>query len=580
MKEQEEFLPPAALVALSLITGLAAFFGFQDAGMSLIVMCIVVGLALIVWASRQYAVHPIAGYVTLLILAITVLSFSSTRNWYYTWVTVMWLWLGWGMFVVGLSWLRPTETRKRLGLWLLVTQAVVAGSGIFAFLQTNQRATGLLGNANGIGGVLLWGIFLALMLVISNVRRHWTMPLLALLVTGWLMTISLTAFVAAIIPTVVLLTWFRRVIRWKRLALMVAVGLGSMALIWFAWKPQKLVTLMTGQHVRFSFNQRLEFGRAAIRMWQARPLTGWGLGTYKQILPRFTAQFDEQPLYTHNLYLQVLAESGIFVALGWVGIVIWIGRCGWTAVHQATGREKIFLQGAFLGWLAFTIHGAVDFSWFFIAGQLWWILASAVFILLGHHIPRQPLAQPIHRIIAVTLALVLLATSGIFYFAKKYSEEGTKYANEGNDNLAIKALSRAVALTGDPNDVTLLAEGYHVRNQEGDLQRGEQVIKDTLRRNPDEYFLYDSLGVNLSAQKRLPEAITAFATAYSLDPFFHPQFSYNYITALRKADQAEEAKDVLRQVFVKYGNAHMANPIILRQLPLLEKLRSELLPNE
>ncbi|HNA25180.1 MAG TPA: O-antigen ligase family protein [Nitrospira sp.] len=84
--------------------------------------------------------------------------------------------------------------------------------------------------------------------------------------------------------------------------------------------PKK--TVISRFIVTGDFNARHAFWKAAIKAWRAKPLLGWGLGSYENL---FHAYGDPQIIYrshyetwpdkAHNTYLDKLAESGV-VGLG------------------------------------------------------------------------------------------------------------------------------------------------------------------------------------------------------------------------------------------------------------------------
>ena len=580
MEPSSESLPPAPFLSLLLLTGFASAFGFQDARISLVTMCALAGFVLLLWASRRYMISRPVGIVLLIAVAMTGLSFIVSKHWYYSTVSTLWLWIGIIVYLVGSSWLRDLNVWRRLSWWMVITGTALAGIGLWFVVQNKgERAGGILGNANGAGGVLLWGLFMSAACVIGNVRRRWTVPMMIIILAGWLSTISLTAFVASLVPLVLLLIWNTHRLPWRLVRGVAVLGVVAVASVWFIWHPEPLVKLMTGQHIRTSFDQRVEFNRVAWRMWLDKPLTGWGMGTYRQVFPRYTNQFLEQPLFTHNTVLQLLAENGIVVTLIVLGGAWWVVRRGWSIVRIAEDTTRPFLQGAYLGWVAFTIHALIDFSWFFIIGQLWWILVTA--LIAAQRQSPTPRPTPVwSRGLAILAALAFFAVAGLFLFAAQASTRGLSAAGNADETSAIAYLTTAVRYVGDPNDAANLAEGYHIRRQDGDLERGETVLRTSLYRNADEYSLHNALGVNLAAQKKTAEALLEFKKAYELDPWFHPVFTDNYIRALANNERLDEATSLLRQVIARYSAGPGANPVLVRQLPFIADLKAELLPNE
>lgn len=572
--------PHIVTAILSLIVLMTPFIAFEDDQLPLGLFLFSAGMALIVWSMRRYPVPKRTGTLLLLLALISVITLVVSRQRYITGVNIAWLWSGALFLLLCISWTVGRLRTHYLTFLLLVSGLLLAVPGIWTFVRNGERASGLVSNANGLSGALFWSFFAALVFVLAKYRRRWTVPALLLVGGTLFLTISLTAFVAMIIPVVLAFWMFRRLVNWRRMMWVVVATVSAVVLVWFAWRPPQLVRLMTNQHVLFSFSQRWEFNRAALRMWQAKPFTGWGLGTYKQTFPRFTKQFNEQPLYAHNLFFQVLAETGLVGALAWLGLVIGIGRLGWLAVSaKDDGPDRWLMSGLYLGWLAFTIHAALDFSWYFPAGQIWWLLSSAVFITQTPGLHVTTARRPGHVIGAVVGAIVFLTAAATVLMTIPPTDRGLRAKSRSEDQLAIEQLTQAVRWVKNPQTVESLANVYWLRRKNEDLRIGERLIRSSLAVNPDDYSLYSALGHNLSAQHREVESLTAFRQAYVLDPLFHLDLSYSYITALKKNDRRDEAIQLLRQVIARYEHSATPNPIILRQYPMFEMLQKELLPD-
>lgn len=112
---------------------------------------------------------------------------------------------------------------------------------------------------------------------------------------------------------------------------------------------------------------RVSFSLSTIRMISERPWSGFGMGTWSTVYPRF-ATVDSALIANeaHDDWLQWASEGGIAFALLIAVLVIWLAR---PAVDSLWG----------LGLLAVMAHSAVDyllrdpvlgFTWFALAGAL------------------------------------------------------------------------------------------------------------------------------------------------------------------------------------------------------------------
>ncbi|PJA87016.1 MAG: hypothetical protein CO141_01700, partial [Candidatus Moranbacteria bacterium CG_4_9_14_3_um_filter_42_9] len=98
---------------------------------------------------------------------------------------------------------------------------------------------------------------------------------------------------------------------------------------------------------------RIEMWQKATKVILKNPLSGVGIGNYPlEIQPGATYR---DPIYAHNTYLDIAAESGVLSALAFLGILIFATRS-----LLKKGREGlIFLAGA-MSLTIFAIHSLVE----------------------------------------------------------------------------------------------------------------------------------------------------------------------------------------------------------------------------
>ncbi len=132
-----------------------------------------------------------------------------------------------------------------------------------------------------------------------------------------------------------------------------------------------------GEHVQSISNissdasnlERLNRWNSALRMWQDRPLFGWGPGTYMFQYAPFQASEDRTIISTnfgtggnaHSEYLGPLAEQG---APGMLLMVLLVVVTLWTAMRlyprMPRGRDRAMLVAAILGLVTYYLHGALN----------------------------------------------------------------------------------------------------------------------------------------------------------------------------------------------------------------------------
>ncbi|MFP4473830.1 MAG: O-antigen ligase family protein [Candidatus Omnitrophota bacterium] len=100
--------------------------------------------------------------------------------------------------------------------------------------------------------------------------------------------------------------------------------------------------------------------------WQAaslRPVTGWGLNTYTQVIN--TLPGTREGYYAHNCYLQMTVE------IGFVGLVLFLSIAGLFYAHiraelsrMPKGYLRVICLGAASGLLAFLVHAFFDTNFY------------------------------------------------------------------------------------------------------------------------------------------------------------------------------------------------------------------------
>ncbi|MGI9087526.1 MAG: O-antigen ligase family protein [Chthoniobacterales bacterium] len=206
-------------------------------------------------------------------------------------------------------------------------------------------------------------------------------------------------------------------------------------------------------------NMRVDLWQGALEQWKLQPIFGTGSGTFLYYGRFFrTDRVQLDPIYTHNDYLNLLAEYG---AAGALGILLFLGAHFWrggqnfirlgpkrVAVSQRILSNALALNvGALAAVASFTAHSVVDFNLHIPANLL---LLAFVFGMLANDgviremEPPAPTRSDIGwRLILPALGLILLALSIRLFPGEYFSERaraavrdwhpgsGIRYALEG-----------------------------------------------------------------------------------------------------------------------------------------------------
>jgi O-antigen ligase len=160
--------------------------------------------------------------------------------------------------------------------------------------------------------------------------------------------------------------------RGSLVALLALAGLAVfLKLTYSAPTLAKRAQTIRAPHADASFQWRLMMWDRAAKLIAARPLTGWGLGSFPIEQSRFTAEKKAPPVLSlsetaHNEYLQVAAELG----LPGLAITLWmLGAFFVTGTralpHLRSRRSRMLVAGALAAVTACSVDAAANPAWRF-----------------------------------------------------------------------------------------------------------------------------------------------------------------------------------------------------------------------
>lgn len=124
---------------------------------------------------------------------------------------------------------------------------------------------------------------------------------------------------------------------------------------------------------------RFRLWGAAIEMWKANPILGVGYGNFPKLSDQYTSGSSLNSNLTHNTYLSLLAESGVFVFLLVLGILIFLL---WKLMRSQSNSSKILactLVGVMVMMNAYNLQNS-SFVWGFIG-----VIAALVHVEPTNH---------------------------------------------------------------------------------------------------------------------------------------------------------------------------------------------------
>jgi putative inorganic carbon (HCO3(-)) transporter len=194
---------------------------------------------------------------------------------------------------------------------------------IATFTEWEGRAMGALGHMNSLGGVLNMGLCLALSLLVSRQWTRWRLRLClgaAVMLIGLLVTFSRGGWFALALTAVLLfLIEFRRNRRLILAPVLLALLLLPIAKTELGAQVYRRVTTIEPM----SDYTRLAADATSLQLFLQHPLLGVGYGNWRFFFSDYAPDLEQLP-FAHNLYLGILAETGLvgfllfFVPLGYL----------------------------------------------------------------------------------------------------------------------------------------------------------------------------------------------------------------------------------------------------------------------
>lgn len=166
-----------------------------------------------------------------------------------------------------------------------------------------------------------------------------------------------------------------------------ALGLATLAvvggLLWYAGIQSPAtdddvarVASVSGEPAGGNFALRFRHMEAAVGMFFDAPLTGQGIGSYRNMAPPFTSPESNLTSSAHNEYAEVLGEGGLALAVPFLGLAVLGILVGWRRYRSAdrglrdlgeeVGTDDLrwpLSLGAVGMVAALLVHQGADFDW-------------------------------------------------------------------------------------------------------------------------------------------------------------------------------------------------------------------------
>jgi O-antigen ligase len=110
---------------------------------------------------------------------------------------------------------------------------------------------------------------------------------------------------------------------------------------------------------------RIQLAKDSLQMFAQRPITGWGLGTFPVIYPKFrTFVTDLYVNEAHNDFVQLLVETGIIGFSVAIGLLVIVFRRGLLQIRDAVfgSWRTVAISASVIGVVGLSVHSLFDFN--------------------------------------------------------------------------------------------------------------------------------------------------------------------------------------------------------------------------
>lgn len=166
---------------------------------------------------------------------------------------------------------------------------------------------------------------------------------------------------------------------------------------------------------------RVSHWKQAIRIIRTSPLWGIGLGNYQAQISYYINPHEARSIYSHNFFLQFLAESGLLFP----SILFFILLLSLKKIKPIESRDKVlYISSLFI----LFFYNLLDIGfYFFTAGLITVIILSQLYPYRANHNKKSQLKFKLNLAVLLLLGTLL----GIQAFSESYRQSGDLSLNQG-----------------------------------------------------------------------------------------------------------------------------------------------------
>jgi len=161
----------------------------------------------------------------------------------------------------------------------------------------------------------------------------------------------------------------------KRAGLGIILGSVVFISIFVIFTQRRLIQFLNLNDPNNSIMQRFYYWIASLKMIKDHLFTGLGWGRFDSLYEFYKLPAANISRYSHNVFLQITAETGLLGLLSFLLIVSIFLRNGYKNIKNSNEQQVGLRIGLFCAGTAFLLHNLVDLSFYF--GQVsffWWII--------------------------------------------------------------------------------------------------------------------------------------------------------------------------------------------------------------
>lgn len=240
------------------------------------------------------------------------------------------------------------------------------------------RVYSFFDNPNNFAELLAMLLPLDLALFLNS---HWRGKLLSLLSLGvGAVAIGCTYGRASWIGLTIGVLVFLALVNWRLVPVVILLGLAAVPFL-----PETIYNrIMTiGNTSDSSTQYRFEIYDTSKFLMRDHWVRGVGLGTdvMKQVFLTYPTNFDgTYPVHTHNNYLQMWMETGIWGIISFLALLLYQLKSGLKAFCASTDRRvKRLLAAAIGGFCGILVIGVAEYTWYYPRNMFtWWFLFGLI----------------------------------------------------------------------------------------------------------------------------------------------------------------------------------------------------------